>query len=82
MEFRYDDVKRMAETFAADSPIAAGGVYAAYAAGFMDLAEAMSEYDDVPDELEARVDEAHEAMKSMAVKAIAMAADLGREDSE
>lgn len=81
MEYRYDDLKRTAEAMAGN-PVAASAAYAAYVAGFMDLAEAMREYDDVPDALEERVMEAHGKMKALAIKALTMAAGLGREDSE
>lgn len=64
MEFRYDDVKTAAEMIAADNPMAAASIYAAHAAGFRDLAAAMAEYDDLPDALGARVEEAKEAMKA------------------
>ena len=77
MGYRYDDMKMITERLAADNP-----VYAAYAAGFMDLAEAMKEHGYVPDALAERMEEAHEAMKRMTIRALAMAMGSGKEDSE
>ncbi len=82
MGYRYDDMKMIAERLAADNPVAAGAVYAAYEAGVADLAEAMKEHGYVPDALAERMEEAHEAMKRMTIRALAMAMGSGKEDSE